>query len=305
MSDISAIVILNSRSGSGSHAGLVLKLRSIATTLAVTCTIVKARNPSHVIDAARKAAKSSCDVVIAGGGDGTINAVASELIGTGKRLGVLPLGTFNYFAREIGVPMDLEVAFRTCFEGDTRPVTIGEVNGRIFLNNASIGLYPLILAVREQMYRRWGRNRFLAYWSVLKALLRLRLNMELTVTSEGNRQIIRTPLLFVARNATQLEEFRVPGVRCVREDGFSVYALRSNGKLGLLRVAWHALASKLEPQYDFDLVCTSSMRVESRRMLRTLALDGERVKMLAPIEFRVREAALNVLVPNKREEIAV
>jgi diacylglycerol kinase family enzyme len=305
MSDISAIVILNSKSGSASKVDLVQKLRSIAATLDVTCDFVSARNPANLIEAARKAAKSSYDVVIAAGGDGTINAVASELVGAGKRLGVLPLGTFNYFAREMGVPVDLEAAFRTCFEGETRSVTVGEVNGRMFLNNASIGLYPVILAVREQAYRRWGRSRFLAYWSVLHALLRLRPNMELTITSDGKRQIIHTPLLFVARNATQLEEFRVPGVRCISDDGFSVYALRSVSRLGLLRVAWHALVGKLEPQYDFDMICTSVMRVESRRMLRTVAFDGERVKMLAPIEFRVRQAALSILVPRKRAEIAV
>jgi diacylglycerol kinase family enzyme len=276
----------------------------MAATLGVTCDIVSARTPSHVIEAARKAARSSYDIVIAGGGDGTINAVAGELVGTGKRLGVLPLGTFNYFAREMGVPTDLEAAFRTCFEGEARSVTVGEVNGRMFLNNASIGLYPVILAVREQTYRRWGRTRLIAYWSVLIAMLRLRLNMKLTITSDGERRTIRTPLLFVARNATQLEEFRVPGVRCVSEDGFSVYALRSLGKLGLLRAAWHALTGKLEPEYDFDMVCTSAMRVESRRMLRTVAFDGERVKMLAPIEFRVRQAAFSVLVPKKREETA-
>ena len=90
-----------------------------------------------------------------------------------------------------------------------------------------------------------------------------------------------------------------------RGTGFSVYAVRSITRLGLLRVAWHALAGKLEPQYDFDMICTSSMRVESRRMLRTVAFDGERTKMLAPIEFRVRQAALSILVPRKREEIAV
>ena len=304
MSGKSAIVILNSRSGPGS-AHLVPKLRSMAEALGVKCDIVSVRSPSNVIEASRRAAKSSYDIVIAAGGDGTINAVASELVGTGKPLGVLPLGTFNYFAREMGIPTDLEEAFRTCFEGETRSVTVGEVNGQVFLNNASIGLYPIILAVREQTYRRWGRSRLLAYWSVLVALLRLRLNMQLTITSDGKRQTIRTPLLFVARNATQLEEFRVPGVRCVNEDGFSVYALRSIGRLGLIRVVWHALTAKLEPQYDFDMVCTSAMRVESRRMLRAVAFDGERVKMLAPIEFRVRQAALSVLVAKKREEIAV
>jgi diacylglycerol kinase family enzyme len=301
MSCTSAIVILNHRSGNSSKTDVVAKIRSMAATLAINCEIVSARSPTGVIEAARKAATSDCDIVIAGGGDGTINAVASELVGTGKRLGVLPLGTFNYFAREMGVPADVEAAFRTCFEGEARSVTVGEVNGRIFLNNASIGLYPVILAVREQTYRRWGRSRLVAYWSVLTALLRTRLNMQLTITSDGKRQNIRTPLLFVARNAMQLEEFQVPGIRCVNEDGFSVYALRSIGKPGLLRIAWHTLAGRLEPHYDFEMVCTNAMRVESRRMLRTVAFDGERVKMIAPLEFQVRPAALSLLVPKNQD----
>jgi diacylglycerol kinase family enzyme len=277
----------------------------MAARLGVTCDIVSVRTPSHVVEAAARAAESNYDIVIAGGGDGTVNAVAGELVRTEKHLGVLPLGTFNYFAREMEVPTELEAAFRTCFEGETRSVTVGEVNGRIFLNNASIGLYPVILAAREQTYRRWGRAKFLAYWSMLTALLRLRVDMKLTITSDGDRRIVSTPLLFVARNATQLEEFRVPGVRCVSEDGFSVYALRSLGKLGLLRVAWRTLAGKLEQHYDFEMVCTNALRVESRRMLRTVAFDGERVKMLAPLEFRVRKLALGIRVPKKHEEIAM
>jgi len=302
MSDSSAIVLLNSKSGKGSAVTLEQKLRSVAAKLAVSCEFVSFHDPSQLKKAAQKAAESNHDLVVAGGGDGTINTVASALIGTGKRLGVLPLGTFNFFAREMGVPTDPEAAFRTCFEGEIRGLTVGEVNGQIFLNNASIGLYPAILAVREQTYRRWGRARVLAYWSVLEALIRLRLNMYLTITSEGKRQTIRTPLLFVARNATQLEEFQVPGIRCVNDDGFSVYALRSMSKLGQLRIAWHALIGKLKPHYDFDMVCTDAMRVESRRMLRTVAFDGERVKMLSPLEFRVRRDALSILVPKQPSE---
>jgi diacylglycerol kinase family enzyme len=277
---------------------------SLALTLGVRCEIIRPRTPAQVIQAARRAARSSHDVVIAGGGDGTINAVASALVGTGKRMGVLPLGTFNYFAREMGLPTDLEPAFRTCFEGETRSVTVGEVNGVMFLNNASIGLYPVILAVREQTYRRWGRTRLVAYWAVLAALFRTHLNMRLEITVNGERRSVHTPLLFVARNATQLDEFSVPGVRCVGEDGFSVYALRSLDKMGLLRLAWHAVAGKLKPHYDFDMVCTTEMRVESHRMLRTLAFDGERIKMLAPLQFRVRQNALSILVPKKQEEAA-
>jgi diacylglycerol kinase family enzyme len=300
----SAVVILNSKSGSRAKSEIPNKLQSMAETLGITCDIVSARTGAEVIKAARQAAQSRYGLVIAGGGDGTINAVASELVGTGKRLGVLPLGTFNYYAREMGVHTDLEAAFRTCFEGETRSVAVGEVNGRVFLNNASIGLYPVIISVREQTYRRWGRNRVLAYSSILTALLRLRLSMTLTVTVNGERRTLRTPLLFVARNAVQLEEFRVPGVRCVGDDGFSVYALRPLGRLGVCRLAWHALIGKLDPQYDFDMVCTTGMRVESSRMLRTVAFDGERTKMLAPLEFRVRQDALCILVPKKHEEVA-
>lgn len=304
MADCSAIVILNSKSGKDSKSDILHKLKSLASTLGVQCDVVRARNPEQVIEAARQAARSAYEVVIAGGGDGTINAIASELVGTGKRLGVLPLGTFNYFAREMGVPADLDAAFRTCFEGEPRSVTVGEVNGQVFLNNASIGLYPVILAVREQMYRRWGRARLIAYWSALTALFRLRLNMKLTLTLNGERRIIRTPLLFVARNATQLEEFRVPGVHCIDQDGFSVYALKAVGRLGLVRIAWRTFIGKLEPHFDFDMICTGEMRVESRRMLRAVAFDGERVKMLAPLEFRVRQSALSILVPKKQDEVA-
>jgi diacylglycerol kinase family enzyme len=273
----------------------------MAADLGVACDIVRARNIFQVTRAARNAARSNYDVVIAGGGDGTINAVAAELAGSSKPMGVLPLGTFNYFAREIGVPSELEEAFQACFEGETRAVTVGEVNGRMFLNNASIGLYPIILSIRERAYQRWGRRKIAAYWSVLQGLLRPHLNLNLTITTGGEQRDIRTPLMFVARNAVQLEEFRVPGTRCVTEDGFSVYALKPMDKLGLLRFAWRAVTRKLEPQYDFDMFCADAMRVDSRRILRTVAFDGERVKMLAPLEFRVCRHSLSVVVPKTTE----
>jgi diacylglycerol kinase family enzyme len=298
MSNQSAILILNSGSGSSDKGKIAQELKSIAAAAESTCEVVMARGAREILHAARRAARSDYDVVIAAGGDGTINAVANALAGSGKRMGVLPLGTFNYFARQLGVPPDLETAFRTCFEGVTRPLTVGEVNGRIFLNNASIGLYPIILCVREKAYRDWGRSRLVAYWSLLKTLLRARLNMRLTLTVDGQRREVHTPLVFVGRNATQLEEFQAPGVRCVSEDGFVIYTLRPAGKIGLLRIAWRAFARKLQPQYDFDVFCATELRIEGRRILRTVAFDGERAKMLAPLDFRIRQNVLSVLVPS-------
>jgi diacylglycerol kinase family enzyme len=309
LSNRSALVILNTHSGDADKKKIRQAIRSMAATLGVKCDIVAARTVSQVSRAARNAARSDYDVVIAAGGDGTINAIARKLAGTGKPMGLLPVGTFNYFARELEVPSDLAEAFRACFEGETRDVTVGEVNGRMFLNNASIGLYPMILSIRERVYQRWGRKKIAAYWSVLKALVRPHLNLDLTISAGEERRRVRTPMMFVARNAVQLEDFRIPGTACVAGDGFSVYILKPMGKLGLLRVAWRVATRKLAPEYDFDMLCARELRVDSRRILRHVAFDGERVKMLAPLEFRVRRHALTVVVPRtgttrKEKEIA-
>jgi diacylglycerol kinase family enzyme len=296
MPENSAVAILNSRSGSSDTWKIARRLKSLAEELGVQCEIVLAKTPRHVVDAARRAARSDHRIVIAGGGDGTVNAVASELVGTEKQLGILPLGTFNYFARELGLPSDIEEAFRHCFRGITRTVTVGEVNGRVFLNNASVGLYPLILSIREQTYRRWGRNKFVAYWSVLKALFRSDTNLKLTIASNGSSRTVWTPLVFVARNSYQLEQFNVPGIRCVASDSLSVYVAKPKSKFKLLMSALRAFAGKLQPSFDFEMLCLSDFRIDSTRIRRTLAFDGERAKMLAPLEFEIRNGALLVAV---------
>jgi diacylglycerol kinase family enzyme len=305
MAFTSAVLILNCRSGCEDKRKIARLFRSLSAELGIDCDIVLAKTSGQLVRAARSAAAGTRPLVIAAGGDGTINTIASQVIGSNKCLGVVPLGTFNYFARELGIPTDPEQAFRSCFEGHAAPVTVGDVNGRIFLNNASVGLYPLTLSVREQTYRRWGRSRIGAYWSVLKTLLRRHSNLKLTITANGERKTVRTPLLFVARNSYQLEQFNVPGVRCVAQDAFNVYIMRPMDRMQLVRFAFRALARKLEPRSDFDMLCTNYLRVESRRIRRTVAYDGERIKMIAPLEFRIREHALSVVVPIvQREESA-
>jgi diacylglycerol kinase family enzyme len=297
MHDSSAIAILNYHSGRDDKRRITRLLTDVAREMGVRCDFVLAKSPRHVDRAARKAAAGPYETVIAGGGDGTINAVASYLVGAKKRLGVLPLGTFNYFARELLLPLDLTEAFRACFDGETRPATVGAVNGRIFLNNASVGLYPLILSKREATYRKWGRRRFGAYWSVVQTLLRRGTNLDLTLTADGCTRTVRTPLLFVARNSYQLDEFNVPGMRCIMADGFSVFVVKPMDRPHLVRLAVRALARRLQPSIDFETFCTTRLTVESPRIGRTLAFDGERVLMTAPLEFLVLKDALQVAVP--------
>ncbi len=169
-----------------------------------------------LVRASTAAAASDADIVVAGGGDGTIATVAKPLIGTGKSRGLLPPGTFNYFARNHRVPLDVVAALELIATAASQPVDVGEVNGHVFLNNASIGLYPTMLVHRESTYRRFGRSQLIAYASAMAALLSPPGVLNLTMTVDGQLMSRRTPMLFAGTNIYQLESFAVPGRGCLR-----------------------------------------------------------------------------------------
>ena len=125
------------------------QLAELFNSKAVEADIQVGRSGTEIVELARYAAKGESSVVVAGGGDGTVNAVASELVGTGKILGVLPLGTLNHFAKDLCIPLDIESAVDVIAQETITQIDIGEVNGRYFLNNSSIGLYPQIVQERE------------------------------------------------------------------------------------------------------------------------------------------------------------
>jgi diacylglycerol kinase family enzyme len=247
---------------------------------------------------ARRVRESASRTVVAAGGDGTVNAVASALLGTDKRLGVLPVGTFNYFAKNLGIPLDLAGAVRNVAGGHAADVDVCEVNGRIFINNSSIGLYPSLIRQREQEYRRWGRRQLVAYAAVLRALFGGNpfLNVRIT-TAEGGELAERTPLVFVGGNKYQIEEFDLPGRRCVKRGEMAIYVARTDGRAGLLRLALQALLRRLRGERRLEVLCAGEVLVETRRRRLPVALDGEVVVLKTPLLFKTRPAALKVLVP--------
>ena len=131
-----------------------------------------ARNGEEVVELARRAAQSDSRIIVAGGGDGTINAVASAVINTDKTFGVLPLGTLNHFAKDLHIPLDLEDAVRTVLAGHTTQVDVGEVNERIFLNNSSLGLYPRLVHEREKKQQLGSRKWTAFFWAGVAVLRR-------------------------------------------------------------------------------------------------------------------------------------
>jgi diacylglycerol kinase family enzyme len=292
-------VVINAAAGGGGARELRRLIVREFQAQGVEVNLLVTRGGARLDARARLARESASRTVVAAGGDGTINAVASALLGTGKRLGVLPVGTFNYFARRLGVPLDVPGAVRTVAEGRVTDVDLCEVNGRIFLNNSSIGLYPSIIRQREQEYRRWGRRQLVAYAAVLRALLGSGAFMHVRITTaEGVEVDERTPLVFVGGNPYQLEEFDLPGGRCVRRGDLAIYVARAEGRADLLRLALQALLRRLRGERRLHVLCAGEALVETRRRRLRVALDGEVVTLRTPLRFRTRPAALKVIVPD-------
>lgn len=252
---------------------------------------------SDLVQMARDAVDDGFDIIVAAGGDGTQAAVAGALAGTDAVMGVLPGGTFNYFARDLGVGEDLRDALNTLGSARVTSVDIGQIENLVFLNNVSLGAYPHILKTRETIYRRWGRSRIAAYWSVLVALRRLRRPMTLTARIDGQSRRFTTALMFVARSAYQLDSFGLEGADAVRKGQLAVLIAKARQPLPLIRSALRLALGFSAQDSDFDLLITDDMTIETPRKNQLIAHDGEKTMMASPLHLKVWKCGLKVLVP--------
>ena len=289
-------VIINQRSGASETGAVGTRVSKYLTSRGVSSRVAEVRTGSELTAAIARAAAGDADVVLACGGDGTVAAVAAALVGTSKVLGVLPLGTFNYFARRIGVPLDINEALDVLAAGHLSQVSVGDVNGRVFLNNASIGLYPTVLRKRERTYRQIGRSRVASYLSVALALARRPAFLNLRLDADGHPLSRRTPLLFIGANAQQMASFSIPGDECLQSNRFAVYIARPLGVIHLWRLALRAFFRGLYGAHELEVICARELKVQMRRPTRiSVAMDGEVVVLAAPLRFQLRVDSLRVI----------
>jgi diacylglycerol kinase family enzyme len=283
--------------------GLVIKqqLDEIFSSKGVEADIQLGRSGIEIVELARRAAKGESRVVVAGGGDGTINAVASELVGTGKILGVLPLGTLNHFAKDLGIPLDIESAVDVIARETITQIDIGEVNGRYFLNNSSIGLYPQIVQEREQQQAQ-GRSKWLAFFSALLIIIHRYPLLTVRLNADDRQLRRRTPMVFVGNNEYELQGLNMGSRRCLNRGLLFLYVTRQMSRWRLFKMGLAALFGKLNDASDFDAMCIREVAVQARRGRLRVALDGEVTVMRLPLRYRVQPAALRVIVPATREE---
>ncbi len=244
-----------------------------------------------------RAVEGGHPVLVAAGGDGTIAAVAEAAAKYGRTLGIVPTGTFNFVARGLGIPEEIEAAVDLLVSSPDHPMPVAEVNGRLFLNNASLGLYPAILREREGVYRRWGRSRFAAHWSVVKTVFGAVRPLHLRVTIDGTVMRARTPLVFIARSAFQLDRYGLEGSEAVRAGRFAVFLAPDASRLKLFLLALRLARGGLRAGRDIELVTAEDIVVETARRRLLVARDGERTPLTSPLHFRIRDDILRVIAP--------
>lgn len=250
-------------------------------------------------DVVREVLQEDYDIIVAAGGDGTIAGAAAAMKGAKPAFGVIPFGTFNYFARSLNIPEEPERAVDAIVNGAPKSLRLATLNDVVFLNNANFGVYPNMLAEREATYSRWGRSRIAAYWAVLTTLTRLPKPLALSIKTPDARLNVRTPVAFVFNNAFQLREMGLEGVACIEEGKFAVLVSRGRGRWGLIKNGFALVLGQATRGDDFSLICAEEVEITASRKALRVARDGERQRMKGPYRFRLHHDAIRVMAPRE------
>lgn len=293
-------IIISAGAGPGDNTKAAQRLAEIFNEEQIDTDISLARSGAEVVELANNAVREPYKVIVAAGGDGTVNSVAAAVIDSDKILGVLPLGTLNHFARDLGISFDLEEAARTIIDGHTIEVDAAEVNDRIFINNSSLGLYPMIVREREKRERLGFRKWPAFVWATLQALRR---NPFLDVRLRVNGTLLdrTTPFVFVGNNEYAMDLFNI-GMRDRLDQGvLSIYITHGTSRLKLIALALRAVVGRLRNDKDFLALRSNEVQIHTARKRVRVAFDGEIEVMATPLQYRVRSRALRVIVPKDVE----
>jgi diacylglycerol kinase family enzyme len=249
--------------------------------------------------------------VVAVGGDGTLNTVAQAAHGAGCAMGVVPQGTFNYFARTHGIPADPADAVRLLLRSSPAPVQVAGINDRVFLVNASLGLYPDLLEDRETYKARFGRSRWVAFVAACATLLRAQRRLRLHIEMGSEVRDMQTLTLFVGNNRLQLQQFGAepedtldgtPG-----DGSMAALVLRPIGTMSMMGLMLHGAMGRLGEaagveRFEFEHLVVRPTLPQGRRGVK-VAFDGEVTMMRTPLDFRVLARPLYLLRPQRDDAV--
>ncbi|HYI93192.1 MAG TPA: diacylglycerol kinase family protein [Bryobacteraceae bacterium] len=291
------VVILNPRSGPKRDNDSEAEVRASLGLVGIDPEIILLQNGVDVASLIRQRASAGCEVFVAAGGDGTINSVAAVLAGTQAALGILPMGTLNHFATDLGIPGDINAAAEVIARRETTLVDVGQVNGRMFVNNSSIGLYTTLVTEREKYMKRGFSKPVAAVLASLIALWRFP-NTSVRVTTHDTAVATRTPLVLVGNNRYEFTGTQ-SGKRATLDDGLlQVSMMKQASRTALIKAALLAFG-KVEAEPDMLILETCRAKVVTFRRLVRVALDGEVIRLRSPLEYMILPEALRVIVDRR------
>ena len=260
---------------------------------------VRGESGSAIETALRQAVKENPKFLFAGGGDGTISTAAGMIAGTEIILGILPLGTLNHFSRDVGIPTDWREAVTALAEAPVQSLDVAEVNGRVFINNCSIGSYAEAVRRRDRLRRERGHGKWRAMiaasWTVFRELRRLRLQINLPDVQLN----LRTPFLLVGNNRYTGSALSSSLRPKLNEGKLWLYTTRAHRFGALLRLIWQTITRRIDAADELEVHAATEATIISLRGGLPVAADGELIDVKPPLRFRIRPGALRVLVPAK------
>ncbi|MCD2451550.1 hypothetical protein GO003_014235 [Methylicorpusculum oleiharenae] len=297
-------ILLNAQSGKDDSKEVRKIIEDTLVAAGRSFNIYLIEDPEELVKIAQQAVNSAArdkGILVAAGGDGVINTVIQQAIQSDcYRVGIIPQGTFNFFARTHNIPEALEGALDTILNGYYEPVQVGVINGKVFLVNASLGLYPDLLETREQFKSRWGRSRFIAVIAGMYFLALNRQIIHLKLTTQTRSIELDTPSLFIANNALQLKNVGVAEAQKIEQGKLVAIIPRPLNKLAMVKLLIKGVLADLDNDENILSFPFEKMTVRFARFLGSnvkAAIDGEVIWLKAPIEIGIAERALLLIKP--------
>jgi diacylglycerol kinase family enzyme len=298
------VALLNQPAGTSKNADRAAQLHTLFAAAGIDAE-VRPIDPAKLADEIKRLVRSSAeklDAIAVGGGDGTLSSAAGALAGTAMPLGVLPLGTLNHFAKDLGIPLDPQAAVDVIAGGRIAQVDTATVNDRTFINNSSLGVYPTAVVQRDAHQARFGAGKWRAMAIAAARVFRRFPMVEVELTVDGQTIVRKTPVVMVGNNAYELKLPQFGERTTLCRGALSLYVANTHTRWGMVKLVVRALLGRLQASRDFESFCLEQCDVTTRRGRMHVAVDGE-VEWFPPkLHYQIRPRTLHVLVPDTWQE---
>ena len=297
-------IILNCQSGTLSTLGPTVVsggLKQIFEELGCTVVIHQVTG-AELITALQSARDGDSDAVIVGGGDGTVAAAATVFAGHQKPLGILPLGTFNLAARDVGMPLDWQEAARSLVRAPVGEMDLLDVAGQLYMCVIVIGFYPALVMGKPEYHGSWVVKTCHTFWEALRSMATFP-PLYLNLQEGGQLQRHRTRIAMFANNDYEDIFGLIPRRRSLDAGYFTVYISKHKSRLGLFRsfLAWMLGRWKEDREITFFQATDLEVNVKRRRRIAVM-MDGELQKLSLPFRVKLIPKALRIIAPRLLEE---